>query len=324
MAAASSTRPSTLADHPSLQPAFHLTIVIGPATAIGSLSRGTPLTVVPLVSGSFLSEPGFPIRVDARLKGQGVDYVHNDPDGGRMRLRSDLVVGSPFLFPSLQTIHIHYTGIVDITNEMRRILGLSANAKSTEFGNSLKCAQVPGLLARLVTAVVLAKEEEREQVRKPENYSARSSLMFFRGIKATRTMRRLLVRLDYASNGVVSSVAAAPPPPLVSIRPCISGAVGVEASFLRLLQLHAGTQLPLGLHQPCFLPLHFLPAHLPNLTPAKIKHKLSNVASTATTTLRNVMLEHRQLNGRARISHRSRHAKGQMSADFKGERMPNG
>jgi hypothetical protein len=35
-----------------------------------------------------------------------------------------------------QTIHMHYTGILDITNEMRRILGRSANAQSTEFGNS--------------------------------------------------------------------------------------------------------------------------------------------------------------------------------------------
>ncbi|EXJ71320.1 uncharacterized protein A1O5_05126 [Cladophialophora psammophila CBS 110553] len=97
MATATSTSPatrsSTLADHPSLQPAFHLTIIIGPATPVGSLSRGTPLTVVPLISGTFVSEPGFPVRVDARLKGPGVDYVHNDPDGGRMRLRSDLVVG---------------------------------------------------------------------------------------------------------------------------------------------------------------------------------------------------------------------------------------
>lgn len=87
------TRPSTLQDHPSLTPAFHLTILIGPASPIGSLSRGTPLTVVPLVSGTFVSEPGFEVLVNARLKGQGVDYVHNDPDGGRMRLRSDLVVG---------------------------------------------------------------------------------------------------------------------------------------------------------------------------------------------------------------------------------------
>ncbi|OCT52133.1 hypothetical protein CLCR_09192 [Cladophialophora carrionii] len=38
--------------------------------------------------------------------------------------------------PALQTIHIHYTGIIDITNEMRRILGRSANAKTTDFGSS--------------------------------------------------------------------------------------------------------------------------------------------------------------------------------------------
>jgi len=49
-----------------------------------------------------------------------------------MRLRSDLVVGDQYG----ETIHIHYTGIVDINNEMRRILGRSVNAKTTEFGSS--------------------------------------------------------------------------------------------------------------------------------------------------------------------------------------------
>ncbi|KIW31351.1 uncharacterized protein PV07_03008 [Cladophialophora immunda] len=89
---ASSTRPSTQADYPTLQPAFHLTVDIGPAQPIGSLSRGNPLTVVPLVAATLVSEPGFPVSVDASMRGQGVDYVHNDPDGGRMRLRSDLIV----------------------------------------------------------------------------------------------------------------------------------------------------------------------------------------------------------------------------------------
>jgi hypothetical protein len=84
---------STIGDHPSLQPALHLQITIGPATPIGSVSRGTPLTVVPLVAGTLVSEPGFPLHVNASMRGQGVDYVHNDPDGGRMRLKSDLVVG---------------------------------------------------------------------------------------------------------------------------------------------------------------------------------------------------------------------------------------
>lgn len=59
---------------------------------MGSLSRGTPLTVVPLVSATLESESGFPVVVHAEMRGNGADYVHTDPDGGRMRLRSDLVV----------------------------------------------------------------------------------------------------------------------------------------------------------------------------------------------------------------------------------------
>jgi len=84
--------PTTGAGYPSLQPALHLQIQIGPASHVGSLSRGAPLTVVPLVSGTLRSEPGFPVDVDAWTRAPGVDYVHNDPDGSRMRLRSDLVV----------------------------------------------------------------------------------------------------------------------------------------------------------------------------------------------------------------------------------------
>ncbi|KIV88590.1 hypothetical protein PV10_08260 [Exophiala mesophila] len=90
---ARSSRPSTISDHPSLKPALHLRVLIGPATQVGSLSRGNPLTVVPLVDASLTSEPGFPILINAHMRGQGVDYVHNDPDGRRMRLSSDLVVG---------------------------------------------------------------------------------------------------------------------------------------------------------------------------------------------------------------------------------------
>ncbi|KAJ9607477.1 hypothetical protein H2200_007555 [Cladophialophora chaetospira] len=105
------SRLSTIADHPALIPAFHMIILIGPATLIGSLSRGTPLTVVPLVSGSFASEPGFDVRVDAQLKGQGVDYVHNDPDGGRMRLRSDLIVGDQYGEVTFETGSMRYKSL---------------------------------------------------------------------------------------------------------------------------------------------------------------------------------------------------------------------
>jgi hypothetical protein len=52
--------------------------------------------------------------------------------------------------------------------------------------------------------------------------------------------------------------------------------------------------------------------------------RLSSVASIATTTLTNVMLEQRQLNGRALSSQRSRHPNGHNSSVLNGERIPNG
>jgi hypothetical protein len=87
------TRPSSIEDHPSLIPALHLTIQIGPSSPVGSLSRGQPLTVVPLVNARLTSVPGYAVAVEAFSRGQGSDYVRNDPDGSRMRLSSDLVVG---------------------------------------------------------------------------------------------------------------------------------------------------------------------------------------------------------------------------------------
>ncbi|KAK5251124.1 hypothetical protein LTR40_007223, partial [Exophiala xenobiotica] len=59
--------------YPSLQPALHLVITIGPASNVGSLSRGAPLMVVPLVSATLRSEPGFPVEVDAWTRGPGAD-----------------------------------------------------------------------------------------------------------------------------------------------------------------------------------------------------------------------------------------------------------
>lgn len=57
----------------------------------------------------------------------------------------------------LQTIHIHYTGIIDINNEMRRILGMSPNAASTDFGSSctLSTSIARGSEADLVSAPVV-------------------------------------------------------------------------------------------------------------------------------------------------------------------------
>jgi RNA polymerase I-specific transcription initiation factor RRN6 len=39
-----------------------------------------------MVSGTVKSEPGFEPALDATLNGVGYDYIHNDADGGNMRL----------------------------------------------------------------------------------------------------------------------------------------------------------------------------------------------------------------------------------------------
>jgi hypothetical protein len=48
------------------------------------------------------------------------------------------------------------------------------------------------------------------------------------------------------------------------------------------------------------------------------------VDKTAITTDMSVIVEHRQLNGFARSSQRSRHERGQMDSDFSGERIARG
>lgn len=108
------------ANYPSLTPAYTFNFRIGgPASPVGGLTRGQPLTVVHLVEGRVSSAPkaadqacqttsgnsrsntatssavdsndGLP-RLEARIRGQGIDFVRNDPDGGRMRLDAGVVV----------------------------------------------------------------------------------------------------------------------------------------------------------------------------------------------------------------------------------------
>ena len=126
-AAAASSPTDAHSDFPSLTPAYTFNFRIGgPASPVGGLTRGLPLTVVHLASGSVRTAPiavgdeercakndvdgsrrstdrvkldekdvrlrlGLP-RLDSTVRGQGIDFVRNDPDGGRMRLDAGLVV----------------------------------------------------------------------------------------------------------------------------------------------------------------------------------------------------------------------------------------
>jgi hypothetical protein len=81
-----------MAGFPRTAPALTLTVNIGVPYLVGSISRGTPLTVVPIVGGTVLSEPGFEPIIEAEFKGTGNDYMHTDPTGKHMRLDSHVVI----------------------------------------------------------------------------------------------------------------------------------------------------------------------------------------------------------------------------------------
>ena len=86
-----------MTDFPQLQPAFHVRVRIGSPSLIGSASRGTPLTIVPITQGTMRNEPGFGVEVDGTIRGTGYDCIHNDPDGKHMRLDANVIV--EYVFP---------------------------------------------------------------------------------------------------------------------------------------------------------------------------------------------------------------------------------
>lgn len=126
MTTPTTTQPVMLpANFPSLIPSYTFSFRIGgPTSPVGALSRGQPLTVVHIVRGTVSTEPPAPqtsssstpsggaasaagtagaagasntrtdgvVRLEATVRGMGIDYVRNDPDGGRMRLDAGVVV----------------------------------------------------------------------------------------------------------------------------------------------------------------------------------------------------------------------------------------
>jgi RNA polymerase I-specific transcription initiation factor RRN6 len=83
---------------PVLVPSYTFSFRIGgPTSPVGAFTRGQPLTVVSIVRGSVRTEANREgaeevVRLEATVRGNGVDYVRNDPDGGRMRLDAGVVV----------------------------------------------------------------------------------------------------------------------------------------------------------------------------------------------------------------------------------------
>ena len=94
-----------------------------------------------MTGGTLTSEPSFSPPINASWALAGADFIHNDPDGKRMRLDAHGAVKDQ---GTGGAIYMHYTGVVVITEALAKILGAQEEAVSTEFGDSCELARGPG------------------------------------------------------------------------------------------------------------------------------------------------------------------------------------
>jgi len=118
---------------PSLQPAFTVLVEIDAPLGIGYGSRGSLLNIAPMTGGSLKSEPGFSPAINASWVGRGADYIHVDPSGKHMRLNAHGVVKDE---ATSGLVYLNYTGVVELSPALGKVLSGEPDAKTTDFGDS--------------------------------------------------------------------------------------------------------------------------------------------------------------------------------------------
>ncbi|KFY70918.1 hypothetical protein V499_08882 [Pseudogymnoascus sp. VKM F-103] len=115
----------------TLVPAFTLkaNIKAHPITGATSQHPGG-ISVVDITSGTLISEPGYPVKVNASFL-SGSDYIKPDTSGDFFRLD----VKSLLKDESGALITLNYTGHIQTTEAIFKVLGGAPDAKTTEFGN---------------------------------------------------------------------------------------------------------------------------------------------------------------------------------------------
>ncbi|KAF5026977.1 hypothetical protein F66182_1007 [Fusarium sp. NRRL 66182] len=117
---------------PSLEPAFLARVYPAPDFKIGSTSNGETLTVVPLSSGTVLSEPGFSVPLDAEIV-FGSDYFRIDPSQSHAQIRVKAILRN--IDGTL--ISYTYRGVVKLDTALVAILAGAPDAETTAFGSAI-------------------------------------------------------------------------------------------------------------------------------------------------------------------------------------------
>ncbi|KAL1893756.1 hypothetical protein Sste5346_006259 [Sporothrix stenoceras] len=126
-----------MSSYPKLIPAFTARVPIHPPAGVGSSKGG--LNHVRIISvdeghgGSLISEPGYPVKVDAQFV-HGADFIRPEVDGKRLRLNVNAVLkqkGSDDAY-----LNYSYTGLIEITGEIGKVLTGAPDAATTSQGNT--------------------------------------------------------------------------------------------------------------------------------------------------------------------------------------------
>ncbi|KAF9879316.1 hypothetical protein CkaCkLH20_03549 [Colletotrichum karsti] len=124
-----------MSDFPKLIPAFTVRVHLGTPSPIGTLAHGPSQLHAPFLpdSGSLVSEPTYPLRVDAVFL-HGSDYLRFDPDGRHARLEVSSALKDKG--GSGAVIRFDYTGVIDVSGPAGAVLKGLEGAATTGFGDA--------------------------------------------------------------------------------------------------------------------------------------------------------------------------------------------
>ncbi|ORY15238.1 hypothetical protein BCR34DRAFT_643413 [Clohesyomyces aquaticus] len=116
----------------SLVPAIFFNATVNLPIVLGPTATGSTLTYADLVSGTFVSEPGFTPSITGHAI-RGGDYITIDPSGAILRLHLDTLIATSDTPP--QYIRIQASGAEVATPDVWDIVTNPASTRVVKFGD---------------------------------------------------------------------------------------------------------------------------------------------------------------------------------------------
>jgi len=117
---------------PKLIPAFTAQVPTDPGSLVGPIAKsGSLLHIAIQAGGSVKSEPGYPLKLDAKFV-HGADFIKFDPNGKYARLEVQSLLKDE---ATGGLVRLNYNGNVSLAGGMGKVLRGDSDAATTEFGD---------------------------------------------------------------------------------------------------------------------------------------------------------------------------------------------